>query len=329
MLEERQRWSDDTSINGLPVGGPLWMAAQEVVDAFAKGTIPASCRNLCRAVEEFTKHWRAHVTQAEMSPKDDLLPGNNVWSCIDTIAAARTGATPKAQKQLEPVAELVNQKVSLPQIAKIYDWYDEFGSPDVAKVRDAINNPGKHDGQGYVKQIAEKEQKRRELDRLKTKQMQEKIGKKAQAAPTPGPEKIETLVAQGLSAAQIAKVKVMPVGSVLKYCSDHGLELEPSIAGASGSTDGSPTPAGNSFDPDDDAGPLGALEDELEVEVEGEDDEFGPDDGQPLSLEEQILLAYENDPEQPPKDIAKLLGTSSQKVAAVLRRRQEVEQPTA
>ncbi len=314
LIHQRDTWADDASLQGLPSGGLLWMAAEQLVNAFAMGTIPGCCRQLCRAVEEFTRHWESHTTRAEVSPTDDLLPGNNVWSAIDSVAAARTGAEPKEVKRLEPVADLVSQKVSDEQIAKIYGWKTSLGQWDYDKVRDAKAHPGKHDGDKFYDEKQQEKDRRDRLDKQRAEAMSQNISGKKNAAPIAGPEPIETLVAQGLTVAQIASVKVLSVEAVLEYCRINSVALD-------GIAPASPTPSA--------INPTPAAESQLEHDQfdEGIDNEGLPiGDGSELSLEQQILNAADNDPESKPGDIAKLLRVSPQKVTAILKRRAEVEQ---
>lgn len=331
LIEERRVWSEDNSLEGLPVGGPLWMAAELAVETFASGTIPASCRNLCRAVEEFAKHWKDHTSRAEVSGIDNLLPGNNVFSALDVVVDVRTGSSMRVTKTIETVAELVKQNVTPIQIAKIYEWLDDNGNGDVAKVRDAINNPGKYDGEEHVKAMQEKERKRQELARMQAARMRQRIDGRRPTAPNAGPESIELLVAQGLNAAQISKVKLVSIEEVVRYCRERRIELTPK----SGQSD---EPSGNErtqthvehFDEsfnDGDAGSLGDLDDEFLGNLEGDEvvNDTSDDDGT-LTLEEQIIFHADANPDSKAGDIAKMLDTSPQKVAAVLRRRSEIEQ---
>lgn len=319
LIRQRDLWADDAGVQGLPVGGPLWMAAESICESFETGTIPGSCRNLCREVEVFAKHWREHTVRAEISPRDDLLPGNNVWAAIQSIAAARQGAMPRQQKRLEPVADLVAQKVSDEQIAKIYGWKDALGHWDLIKVREAKAHPGRHDGDEYYAAQEREREKVEQLKRQRAEALAGQIGEKVNHTPPVAPESIETLVAQKLTAHQIAKAKVIPVEMVYDYCRKHqlpidGIALEPlsSAETVSQFTDA----------PDQ---PFVEQAEAYHDEPADEDAEDGTVVSE-LSIDEQILYAADNEPNAKPGEIAKLLGVSPQKVVATLSRREEIEQ---
>ncbi len=324
LIRQRQIWADDAGLQGLPIGGSLWMAAEQAVAAFKTGSLPASCRGLSDAVALFTRHWEEHTARAEVDPKDDPLPGGNVWGALDAVAEARKGSDPQGIRKIEPVADLVQQGVTDEQIAKIYKWKTDLGHWDIQKVREAKASPGKYDGEAYY------EAKRLELEKKKVREREEALSMANQIAgkkPTTlkaGPESIETLAAQGLLAPQIARVKAVEVEDVLTYCREHGIVLDGMAPVPKDAPATEAAPASNR-EPSPEPVEQPEYEDDA-IDSRLDDEEFAPPEGNPLSIEDQVFNAIDNDPGAKPGEIAKMLRLTPQKVTAILKRREEIEQ---
>jgi len=323
LIMERDDWAANPQVLGLPVGGPPWMAASDCVRTYETGTIPGSCRNLCEAVMAFARYWNEHASRAEVSQTDDLLPGNNVWSAMDSIAAARRGAAPKQSVILESVADLVKQKVTDMQIAKIYKWTDSLGHPDLAKVRAAKEQPGKFDGVAHQRQQQDRAQQLADDNRRQADQVRERIDARRPRGPQPVLDSIETLIAQGLNVAQIARNKVMPPEQVLVYCRENGIQLTGS------SVSSVQRPVATNGEPEIELGEDRTFDETFPVDPDEDqllEDTFDPPEGESLSIDDQILLAHEERPDAKCGVLAELLGCSAQKVNSVIRKN-EIPEP--
>ena len=327
LIRERESWALDNNVPGVPTGGPLWMAAEYVVEAYETGMIPASCRQLLRSVEEFSRHWKDHAVRAEVSPTPDLTPSNNVWAAIDSIAASRKGANPAAVKMLEPLREVISlQGVTDENIAKIYDLKDNYGRLDVSQVR-----AGKADPEAFDKMIADRQMKRHEVsqhgDMQRAKELREKIAGKAAPQPPVSHESIEQLLQQGLTLQQVSTNKQIPIENVVTFCMQNEIVLtgsSPNCTIAPVETPNTPEPpaAREPYSEPYDPSPTGF--DDLLGELSGNETEQETVTST-MPVEQQIINAADNDPALKNGEIAKLLGVSSQKVTSVLNRRGEVE----
>ncbi len=181
--------------------------------------------DLERLILEFGGHWRAFVSAQQQNMDVGMLPGENLWAAWEALDGERFTSTAPELKYIEPLAELVSQKVSPKQICLIYGFLRPDGSPDIRLMREEQEKPGRHTGAdtGWVapvnKAIVEK-LKMAEIDR---EAIRRRRNMKVAAANTPAPETIEMLVADGVSCEQIAKMKKTSTDAVLQYCNDNNL----------------------------------------------------------------------------------------------------------
>ncbi len=179
--------------------------------------------DLERLILDFGGHWRAFVSAQQQNMDVGMLPGENLWAAWEALDGERFTSTAPELKDIEPIEQLVTQKVSDRQICLIYGFLRPDGSPDFRVLREEKTSPGKHTGAGWVAPVNKgivEQIKMAEIDR---EAVRRRRNAKVSAANTPAPESIELLVADGVSCEQIAKMKKTSTDAVLQYCQEHNL----------------------------------------------------------------------------------------------------------
>lgn len=200
------------------------LATTDMLDVFQDGTIPGDLRDLNHRVDQFREQWQAWVelnSRRAVSP----IPGNGFWHAFEAVRAAREAARPKARPTLESIKSLKEQKVSDRQICKIYGWLDPGGNPEIWKVQEELDDPGRHSTKiaGWLppherKRQESNDRQQRILDRIRADR-EAKLARAAAAAP----EDFQELVESGVSARQIAKMKHLTVDEVFAECARLGI----------------------------------------------------------------------------------------------------------
>ena len=216
-----RQWVEHGDANLLPEDD-LYVRFQELAEQ-ARVIFAPRAEELEKLILGFAPHWQAFVTSQQTTADVTMLPGPELWAAWEALHRFCLAATMPRLKRIEPIKQLLDEKVFPRQICQIYGFLQPDGTPDLQMLDEEIACPGKHTGPGYVapvnRELAEKiKQIEIEADSL-NRRRQSKIA----AATTPAKESIEALVAGGVSATQIATMKRMTVPAVLEYCRDHGL----------------------------------------------------------------------------------------------------------
>tara|TARA_R110000751_G_scaffold78820_2_gene159085 strand:- start:3088 stop:4134 length:1047 start_codon:yes stop_codon:yes gene_type:complete len=142
------------------------------------------------------------------------------WANVLTYAKKKPVA-----KMLEGISYLTRvQKCSPAQIAKIYEWKDEFGQPDTRKVLAAIES-GNDDPtvsphwKREVKATSELWEARTSRLRQKKREPQKEI---TSDRPVIAPESLDTLLEQNVPSRQIARMKNIDQQTVIDYAREIG-----------------------------------------------------------------------------------------------------------
>lgn len=182
-----------------------------------------------RLFVELAPHWRAFVTAQQTTADTTMLPGPELWACWQNLSAASQEARLPRLKHIETIAELVEQRVPPAQVCKIYGFVDDAGNPDLQKLREEREKPGKHTGPGTGWVAPVNRELQAQIDRMLVEEetLNRRRAAKVEAATTPAPESIESLVAAGVSVKQIATLKRMTPEQVLDYCRQHQLQPPP------------------------------------------------------------------------------------------------------
>lgn len=147
----------------------------------------------------------------------------------DSWAKVVGKAAQKPQPQmLEAISTLARiQKCSPMQIAKIYEWKDEFGQPDTNRVLGLIEantdvptiSPHWHRYQEQVKAKWEARQNRMRQQKTDTP-------KPVTNYPLVAPESMELLLTQGVPSKQIARMKQVDQQTVIDYARELNLPVD-------------------------------------------------------------------------------------------------------
>lgn len=220
------RWAKAKNIPYLTA--PLERAIDGTVLMFEDGDLPADCRGLARSVERLAEVWgEVKRRYALAADKTDPAPlTQEFWRALDGVIDARDEAEPKRAPVIESIETLEKQGVRDAQICKIYDWVEDDGSPQVWKLAEERENPGKHTKNhvpAVVREREERERKRREFLDTMRRQRDQKIASMREPDQTP----LRELVEEGLAAVQIARMKKTTVEDVLEQCDAAGIPRPP------------------------------------------------------------------------------------------------------
>lgn len=212
--------------NELDLSMEFWVATDELMETFGMGDMPERFRDISELIQNTLRpQWEQHRIDAELNDYR-ILPGNGFWRGIDHLEAIRKRNRQAKKVRLEPVADLVAQKVTLNQIAKMYGWVDSDSVPETWRVQEEIQTPGTHTGEDFVPPV--------ERERIAAEKAQieiynrniERRNSKVQSA-EPAPEGFASLVEQGISARQIATMKHISVSEVFRICEESKLPMPP------------------------------------------------------------------------------------------------------
>lgn len=220
-------WADDREIRFITE--PLEQAFDELVEVAAHGDVPASRRDLVRRIEEFGEQWESYKSEVGGSGDGAPLPGNTFWRAFDAVCATGKRAVAPAAKPLEPIQQLLEDKVSRNQICLMYGFMLPDKSPDKQTLTEEIAEPGKHTGPGtgwmppHQRRQVEAEEKA-----LKTAQrLQQQRAGKLESASKPAAESLQSMLDQDLSLRQIAKMRKEPMKKAAAAIEAAGLEVPP------------------------------------------------------------------------------------------------------
>jgi len=289
-------------------------AIDYLIEVFRFGDLPGRLRDTADIIRQIDADWQqwkqAHYTNPDALPSGvHVRLINQLMSDVDKRKTERV-------RSIEPIEELLAQKVTVQQIARIYEWYDDDGNPDVAKVREEIRKPGTHTGENWEDP---KERRKREREqRLKTQlaQLEERLQEKKHSGPV-AKESIEQLIDEGVSATQICKMKHLDLSDLEAYCSEKGLVMPDVTATVHDHR--------SRYDADR------TEEQERILDAFGgqkvDEPEHGPIDTP--DVEEAVVAQWMADPDLPAGQIAEIIAEelgvelTSQKVGRILKRHRE------
>lgn len=182
----------------------------------------------CDSLIDQHRTWQADcvVSQASGGQGNSNPNGSDdLWRAYNLVISK---IKPYQRVKAESIESLRAEPKPVPyaQIAKIYGWLDENGNPDVNKVAEEIQQPGKHfdpktwmhkNDKKYFEELAE---------RWKNRQQVQKSNIAAKNIPKPvAPESLDDLIVEGVSAEQIAKMKKVSVDAVYERASAMGVKV--------------------------------------------------------------------------------------------------------
>lgn len=219
MIAEHDRWADDQDAPDVPTQR-LEFAIDAAILECAHGDVPGDCRQLVAAMELLFHEWSSY--------KDGRWdnrgrPLGSFWDAFRAVMLARKGASMSPKRTIEPVAELLRQKVGYEQIAVIYGRergpFMRDGRVDVDAILRESETKGSVVSAGWVHPD--------EIDR-QSEEIESLNGKLAalQAlSPVDEVEKatIEEMLREGAFPEQIAAVKKVSLDEVRAVAEEHGI----------------------------------------------------------------------------------------------------------
>jgi len=193
------------------------------------------------ALDDFWESIAKWAGDIQRTPESsDPSGGRSVWQHLSLVNEA---LRLRSWKRVEPIQQLVAEKVPHPTIAKIYGWITETGVPDVVKVQEEIDKPGRHLNWATWKhpeqKIYESRIEKRWVERVEkfvdlkpgevfnAKEYVQKQKKTSSVAPEP----IEELaLLPGITVKQIAAMKRMTEEEVRNVLVDLRIPLDHHIA---------------------------------------------------------------------------------------------------
>lgn len=185
-------------------------------------------KELILAIDRFQGEVHAWREAIELSP-EAVHPGGTaeMWSTFNVLERY---LETKRRRLPEPIRELMDASVSDDQICKIYGFVKNDGSSDVVMLAEEKAKPGTH----YHPDTWVPRRERSRLDEVNREWSRRTpiehlpIGN-ADVAPRQrraAPETLDELIAQGVDAEQIARMKQLTVEEVEAYAVQRGLPLE-------------------------------------------------------------------------------------------------------
>lgn len=227
VLDEWDAWQQSEATGREELPEPFLVALDDCCTIWESGDIPERCRSILLPVNRLTNHYKdfaAYVSSREPTPRREF------WETLGELKNALTWAPPAvAEFYCEPIAQLMDEKVSPHQIALMYSHEGRGpflvnGQPQPALVQREFRNPGSVLPADFVhpRTIAEREAAAQYTNfvALRAKQLKETQAVQeaslafASAQLSTGPETVEDLLAQGCSDDQISRTKVMPIDAV-------------------------------------------------------------------------------------------------------------------
>ena len=132
-------------------------------------------------------------------------------------------------QMLETIDYLINvQKCSPAQVARIYEWKDEFGQPDSRRVLEIFQSGEEQPPtvSPHWTRLCEKNQASWEARTSRQRQSIAEPVRQLEAVPVVAPETIDTLLEQNVPSRQIARMKNIDQQTVIDYAREVGMVVD-------------------------------------------------------------------------------------------------------
>lgn len=192
-------------------------------------TVLADSRLMIIAIDSlFAEYGKFKKGIAEESPSCSPSGTDGLWRAYLAVRETFKQAVPLSKPL--PIKQMMNDGVSLNQIATIYGWFDENGAPDVLKVTEEMETPGTHyNPKTWVHPALAKRQERIDkewAERMENVKPREKIFEVNQPKPKVDWQvpSIAVMVQAGAPAEQIANVHKITVEEAQMYLDEANAE---------------------------------------------------------------------------------------------------------
>lgn len=209
------------------VSDPVVEAINEVaqIAGTPNSNVEDSARRVVLAIDEFADHLNQWYTDLSFGPDHAPPDGSSLmWQAWDAVVAA---CVPRRSRPPESMDDLTRSNTSLAQIAKIYGWKNEDGSPDIQKVVEEQNKPGTHyDPETWV-HPADRNLQASADEQWKRRQPREHLGQPvASRTGHVAPEPLDELIQTVDNAKQIARMKGITVEEVEARAAELGVAID-------------------------------------------------------------------------------------------------------
>ena len=199
--------------------------AAEAIEGFGATELPPGTEPLADAVTRFASLWRAY--RGQVVDDEFAMPSPDLFAVLDEIYQLEAEAKVGSPKAVESIAELTKQGVFDAQICRIYEWIDSNGNLETSKLQEERAKPGTHVTPDFVHPAEMRRRRSLEAHRTKLKDLRRRSVSKITNAKDSTPETLDELVAQGLSARQIARMTHQSASQVILACQDAGIDPPP------------------------------------------------------------------------------------------------------
>ena len=221
-------------------------AIEAAIEVWNAGDVPGSLRQLAPRIEALERHWTEWLMTADTGDGVDIPApesGHKLWKTIGLLSQEKDRkeeAERTPVKCVEPISQLVDEKVNRSQICRMYRahwepgaedgpglWDNAHGRPLLARLAAEIKEPGsilgdEHDEWPSYESVENQQKEatqRAAADRAAAQVRQ----RKAKAGPDPTP--LDQLVAEGVSGQQIASMKQTTIEDIERQCKEQGLPI--------------------------------------------------------------------------------------------------------
>lgn len=228
MIAEHNAWADNPDAPEVPTQRMEYAIDAAILEC-EHGDIPGDCRQLITAMEVLSAEWSQYKS-GKWDHRNRPMP--TFWDAFRDVMSARQGATVSVFRSIEPVSELIRQKVSHQQIATIYGGdkgpFMVDGVLRVDLILSEAEKPGSVVPEGWT-HPDEEESKARQAENLRGKLAVLQSRDSRSVDDQPEEATIEQMIREGANVDQIAAVKGVSkeeVRDVAKQCGLQALERE-------------------------------------------------------------------------------------------------------
>ncbi len=204
------------------VSKKLDRAWSELYDLVASGEIEPIAYPLVMAIDA----WIDEVDRFRDSHTANPGGSDELWKAWgDVLVLVKREPVPQ---MLEPIGYLIQvQKCSPAQVAKIYEWKDEFGQPDARRVLEVIQS-GQESEPTVSPHWTRTCQKNAELWEARSSRKRQVVKEVVAEPDIPvlAPESMETLLEQNVPSRQIARMKNVDQQTVIDYARELGMIVD-------------------------------------------------------------------------------------------------------
>jgi len=208
------------------MSGEVARALDQLCELCNAAEVDDDAKEIVLALDRVSTEFTAWAEAFDIAPESVHPTGTpDLWAAFRSAVSVTVDAP---RRLPEPIRDLMEAGVSDQQVCKIYGFLHPDGSGDLAKLAEEKAKPGTHyDPETWVPPHLER--RRQEINDLWANRSFSGHTPVEAEPPKPrpaAPESVDELIAQGVGAEQIARMKGMTVEEVEGYAAKLGLPLE-------------------------------------------------------------------------------------------------------